>query len=185
MADYSDLYTGRYKLKYNNNGKRHTALFRFPRAQAAAPDAGQLAAIGAYFEAFAPILCNDFAFIEGQWIPADGRISLPAGVPSTSITISGLNTPNVKTSANQVNIVGKSAGGSKARFMVLGVLESGTFGVGSNYVYTGSEVAWLAPVIEAITAIPNLVAIDNRVITFSEKANTKPHDFWVKRVRGG
>lgn len=185
MADYADLYTGRYKLKYNNNGKRHTALFRFPRGQAGSPDAAQLAAIGAYFEAFAPILCNDFAFIEGQWLPADGRISLPAGIPSTAIVVSGLNAPNVKTSANQVNLVGKSAKGSKARFMVLGVMESGNFGVGTNYVYTGSEAIWLAPVFEAITSIPNLVAIDNAPITFAEKANTKPHDYWVKRARGG
>jgi len=185
MADYADLYTGRYKLKYNNNGRVHTALFRFPRAQAGSPDAGQLAAIGAYFEALAPILCVDFAYIQGYWIPADGRVTLPAGIPSNSFVISALNVTNTKTSANQVNLVGKSAKGSKARFMVIGVMESGTFGVGTNFVYTGGEASWLIPAIEAITSIPNLVAIDDEPITFFEKANTKVHNYWVKRARGG
>lgn len=185
MADYSDLFTGRYKLKYNNNGKRHTALFRFPSNQAAAPDAPQLLAIGAYFEALTPVLCSDFAIIEGQWLPANGRIALPAGVPGFAAAIPAGNIPNTKTSANQINFVGKSAKGSKARFMVIGTMESGLYGVGANYVYTGTEVPWLAPAIEALESIPNLVAIDSETITFTFKANTKPHDYWVKRARGG
>lgn len=185
MADYSDLFTGRYKLKYNNNGKRHTMLFRFPPSQAASPDAPQLLAIGQYLEELAPILCSDFAIIDAQWLPANGRVSLPAGVPVFTASIAPGNIPNTKTSANQVNFVGKSAKGSKARFMVLGVMESGLYGVGSNYVYTGSEAVWLAPSLEALSSIPNLVAIDGEPITFTKKANTKPHDYWVKRVRGG
>lgn len=183
MADYAYLNTSRYSVKYQNNGEQHTQIMRFEREQGVPPSGAQLEAITSFWNAIAPVLCTDFAFIEATWYNADQRVGVPAVTPGVVSGIPILNVPSVPTKPQQINFVGKSLGGSKARFMVVGVYGDGPGGVFTNYRITPSEAVWFSAARLLLQGIPGLVAVDNQAVVWSNYANFKVHDYWVKQVR--
>lgn len=183
MADYAYLNTSRYVLRYQNNGEEHSQTMRFEREQGVPPAGSQLESIGTFWGALAPILATDFAWLDAVWYNADQRVSVPAVVPPPVTGIPVGNSPNVSNKPNAVTFVGRSLGGSKARLMIVGVGQGGGNGVWTNYRITAGESTWFDSARLALQAIPGLVAIDNQSVIWAPKANYKPHDYWVRKVR--
>lgn len=190
MPDFAPNVTFRYRTKYNAAGRVHTIQVRAARGSAAVPTAGQCAVyLNSFFNALAPVLPNDFAFISAEYALTDSDLFFPAATPAAVTGALSAAAFSKQDSISHLTFSGRGAGGSK------GNLKAYCPGLSPDVLPAGSEQDFVltaveSPVVAAAVASLNvgsgiIVAIDNTPITYHARATLKVNDFWLRKVRQG
>lgn len=189
MTAYAPNFTARVRVRYRAAGATHTQTWRCPAAGTLDINIATLrAAIENIWSDLQPVLYDDVSCLAVTFARENSNIFLP----TDPIIISGdiaLPTDNPKIKAFAVSLVGRTAQGQPAKEFFYGISEGISEDVGfSNYRINAGET----PDVDAAIATANgffaglvMCGSDGTGVTWYSYANSKPNDYWVKRVRQG
>lgn len=191
MPDFAPNVTARYRLHYNVAGRVHTIQCRGVRGI----DVSTLQADGssylrAVFVALAGVMFDDLSFISAEYALTDSDLFFPATVPAAVVGLVSAALASKQDSITHLTFSGRGASGSKINQKVYGVqLSPDTLpaGIEADFVITSAEFAGVADAVAALNTSPSgrVVAIDNSVPTYHNRATIKVNDFWLRKVRQG
>lgn len=191
MPDFAPNVTARYRLHYNAAGRVHTVQCRLVRGiDVSTLNADGAAYIRAVFAALAARMADDLAFISAEYALTDSDLFFPATVPAAVTGSIAPTSISKQDGITHLTFSGRGALGSRANMKIYGVATnpddpSGT--QDTDFVLLGSESSEVAAAVSALNTSPGgrVVAIDNSVATYHNRATIKVNDFWLRQLRRG
>lgn len=186
MASYAPHYTSRLRIKYLGSGRPHNMLFRFPGPSDGSGLTEALTVIGAFLDALAPLMYDDFTVISVSIANIDTNIFLPY---ATTLTPTGSIAASTRTPAEEATawtFVARTTGGNPWKFSLFGLYQNGIEGgPGQNYRVVFGENGDM----DAALAVLNgggtaLIGNDGLPTHWAPYADYKDNDHYVKKVRG-
>lgn len=189
MPAYAPSFTPRLKVRYRAAAANHTQLWRFPQVGVAGVNlAASVAAVQGVYDLLTPIMFDDWAVLDLSYADINSDVF----IPTTGLTAIGTVTtvgmlPSVKAQA--MSFVGRTVGGQPAKLAQFGV-DSTTFTntQAGDYRISPGEDTTVDGVIALLNTYNSPLLIcgnDKLAVVWKGYANTKPYDFWVKKVRVG
>jgi hypothetical protein len=189
MPAYAPNFTPRLKVRYHAAGANHTQTWRFPQVGVAGINlAASVAAIQGVYDLLTPIMFDDWTVLDVSYANINSDVFLPTSGLTAIGTVSALGV-NGTRKAQAVSFVGRSAAGGPAKIAQFGV-DTGIFVdiEAADFRISPGENVTIDGVIALLNtyASPLLICANDILgITWKSYANTKPYDFWVKKVRSG
>jgi hypothetical protein len=189
LPAYAPNFTVRIKVRYHAAGANHTQLWRCQQVGVAHVNLdAAIAAIQGVYDLLTPIMKDDWAVLDVSYADINSDVFLP----TTGLTAIGtVTTVGMAASekAQAVSFVGRTLGGQPAKFAQFGV-DTGTFAnqQALDYRISAGEDTTIDGVIALLNTYSSPLLItgnDILGIVWKDYANTKPYDFWVKKVRSG
>lgn len=189
MPAYAPNFTPRLKIRYHAALANHTQTWRFQQVGVAGVNlAATVAAIQAVYDLLTPIMFDDWAVLDVSYADINSDVFLPTtGLTALGTVAIAGTSPSIKAQA--VSFVGRSLGGQPAKIAQFGV-STESFGEeqAQDYRISPGEDATIDGVIALLNTYSSpllITANDILGIAWKTYANTKPYDFWVKKVRSG
>jgi len=189
MPSYAPNFTARVKVRYHAAGANHTQLWRCTQLGVAFIEAdAAIAAIQDIYDLLSPIMFDDWSVLDVSVAQFASDIFLPHGTLTAVGTVTTVSMA-ASRKAQAVSFVGRSTAGQPAKFAQFGV-DTGAFAdvQAIDYRVSAGEDVTIDGVIAQLnsyTAGSEIVGSDGLPIVWKGYANTKPYDYWVKRVRNG
>jgi len=190
MPDFAPNVTGRYRLRYNAVGRVHTIQVRVARGLSllSIQDAGATY-IRPVFLALAAALVSDFLFISATAAETDSDLFFPVAIPTQVVGLAPIADYSKQDSITHLTFSGRGASGSKVNQKIYGFVNNPDQlppNVGSDFVLLSSESPLIQNAVNAFNSPgASIVAIDNSVPVYVQRATIKINDFWLRQVRKG
>jgi len=191
MPDFAPNATARYRLHYNVAGRIHTMQCRGVRGiDASTLNADGSAYLRGFINAMAATLSDDLSFISAEYALTDSDLFFPGTLPTAVVGGFSAALMSKQDSITHLTFSGRGATGSKINVKLYGVgtnPDALPANIWSDFVMLGSELAAIAAAVSALNTSPSgrIVAIDNSVATYHNRATIKINDFWLRKVRQG
>lgn len=189
MPAYGPNFTPRLKVRYRGARANHTQTWRFPQVGVAGVNRdAAIAAIQGVYDLLTPLMFEDWSVLDLSYADENSDIFLP----TTGLTALGtvaLAGTAASVKAHAISFVGRTAGGQPAKIAqfglsteALGDLDNSDFRIspGEDTSIDGAIAllnTYLSPLL--------ICGSDKLAISWKTYANSKPYDYWVKRVRTG
>lgn len=189
MSAYAPNFTARLRVKYTAAGAIHTQTWRVPSYGTLGINIAALrAAVENIWSDLQPRLYDDVSCVGCTYAVENSNIFLPTdAIVMSGDIVTPTTDPRIKAFA--VSLVGRTALGQPAKNFFYGMSSPDSEGAGSeNYRINPGENADVdAAIATANGFLAGLVLCgsDGTGVTWYPYANTKPNDYWVKRVRQG
>lgn len=188
MPDFSPSATPRYVGHYRSGGINHSCTTRGYRDETTiATVARGRDVLFQLFDAFAPILANDFQWTAAFYIPQDTEVGFGAALPDAVTGLALLTDMSPQDKITSFSFAGKSSNGSKARISVYGCNYFGDApgpNIYKDFILLASESAIITEAVAALNGMA-VAGIDNGEVAWYPRATIKVNDHWLKEVRTG
>lgn len=187
MADYAPNFTARYKLIYSFEGDQHECNTRWPSANTQAVNVA--AAIDfwtQFFSATDPLRHTSFAVVGAEYAPADSNVFLPATAPTEVAPglVASASGPSTKIFHSIWS--GRSALGSKSRFMMFGLRWNTADSTDYlDFYVTETENENVGFVADFILGSSMVGPDDEPIAQVRRRVSVKLNDAWVGIRRSG
>jgi hypothetical protein len=189
MPAFAPNFTARVKVRYHAALANHTQVWRCSQLGVAFIEADAcIAAIQGLYDLLTPSMFDDWSVLDVSVAEFNSDVFLPHGTITAigTVPVAGVD-PKVK--ADAISFVGRTLGGQPAKIAQFGYAINATVGDDAgDYRITVAE----DPQIDGAIALLNSFTVSGAIrgsdglgIVWKAYANTKPYDYWVKRVRNG
>lgn len=182
MAPLPNNNTNVLYIDYAANGREHTAQFRYA-GPAAPPSASFLEGIDDLLIECNPFMPTNWTFIGWRYRAVGTNFSIP--ITGSPTAFAGTGVANVTEAPGFIGVPGRSEGGRRNRFYLLGssytpVGEGSTAG---DYRTNAAEDPLVGDLLAALSAA-DLVAIDGLQTNWKPYMNLGYNAYWQRAVRG-
>lgn len=189
MPAFAPNFTARVKVRYRAALANHTQLWRCTQLGVGFTEADAcIAAIQSVYDLLTPVMFDDWSVIDVSVAEFNSDVFIPHGTLTAigTVAVAGVD-PKVK--ADAISFVGRTTGGNPAKFAQFGYAINVSVGDDAgDYRIEGTEDTSIGGVIaqlNSFTTSGDIRGNDGLPIAWKNYANTKPYDYWVKRVRQG
>jgi len=189
MADFAPNVTPRYKAHYRAAKHVHVIQFRGVRGSTFA----NMELLGtthahALFNALAPNLFDDFAWISAEIALTDSDFFFPAATPTAVTGAQLLANASAADEITHITFSGRGSLGSRVSLHVYGTnfdVDTAPPGGFADFIISAAENAAVAAALATLPGVPTIVAIDNSGIAWRQQVTLKLNDYWLRVKRKG
>jgi hypothetical protein len=183
MADFAQVNTSRYKVRYSVRGHAHDMVFRYG-LPTLPPPASLIVDVGAFLTALANMRFSDWTILGESFALKNQTFFSP--LPLTLTTDAGAVVGGLQPSEAACfgSFVGLSTDANPTRIMVFGLNIQANNAAKADFRLTGGEQAEVAAALAVLNTMADYVAIDENPARWHQYMNWKYHDHYVKIARG-